>query len=345
MAIADALSGLTAPTMQDVAAPQMSAPQVQLEENKSKWRQFLGTLEDPNVRQAMIATGIGLMRSPQYGQNSGDIIANALGSGVNTLQGLRNMQYERSQKEAQQKQENRRADQTVANQTTSVGYQGQSVAQQGQQITNQNTQATTRNEIDRGALSETQRHNQELEEIARRNAESERIRAKAYGSTAGANQGQDVFKINALTAQYQAEGMDETAARAKAVMVVESTGAAKTPGEQAQKLYEAKLKNWMQDINNFGKSLTPQQMKDMATESMNEVFAFHNFNAGVTGQPPAVNPNKPKAGVIDRSTGSAVGTTKQFGGASPGTYKKIKAGPDSDQSTWQKVTTPNGNTK
>jgi hypothetical protein len=336
MAIADALSGLTQPTMQEVAMPQMNAPEVQFEENKSKWRNFLATLEDPNVRQALIATGIGLMRSPGYGQNSGDIIANALSSGVGTLQGLRNMQYERQTKEDQRRQENRRADAALQNQTTQV-------QQQGQQIQNAQAQAQTRTELERAQLSEAQRHNLSTEEIARQNAESDRIRAQAYRTQAntGRNLGQDVFKIEALTQQYKAEGMDETAARAKAVMVVESTGAARTPGEQAQKLYELKLKNWQQDINNFGKSLTMQQMQKMLQESMNEVFQFHNFSANLTGQPPTANPNNPRAGVIDRSGGSPVGTKKQFGGSSPGTYEKIKAGPDSDQSTWRKVTDGN----
>jgi hypothetical protein len=329
MALEDAIGG-------DLSAidPNLGPSPVQVEENKSKWRQFLGNFQDPNVRQAILATGIGLLHSPRYGENSGDIVANALSGGAQTLQALRAMDYERGQKaqtradtQAQRSIENRQRDTQIQQ------------AQQQIDITQQN------NAMDAGArnagLSEAARHNQATEDIGRRQADADMLRARTYGATQ-VRVPAEVQKINALQAQYMTEGLDEISARAKAVMVVDSTKGAASPGEAAMNLYQNSIKNWQADINNFGKALTPQQLQQFQIDAMNTVMKFQQFNTTQTGTPQAPqipNPGVPpqQRGTIDRSAGSAIGTVKNG-------YKKTKAGPDSDKTTWTKVNT-SGNAK
>jgi hypothetical protein len=312
-----------------------------LEKNKSLWRNFLSNLNDPNVKQAIMTTGVNLLRSPQYGQNSGDVIANALGTGVQTLQGLRNLDYQKGQ--ATQARTDKLGQQSTENQ------QGQqridiSRAQQGtyQQQVESQANATNMNAARENAqISESARHNQVTEGIQSREADAAMVRAKAYGTQIAGKTPQDIQKINILAAQYMAEGMDETAARANAVMVVETAGKAKSPGEQARLLYEAKLKNWQGDIGNFGKSLTPQQAEQMLNESLSEVTKFSQFNASQTGAAPLASQRG------DGAPASTPGTVPAQGESPVGTikagHKKTKKGPDADKTTWTQVTS--GNTK
>lgn len=331
MAIQDAF-------LQDVQFDPSSvpAPVVQVQENKAKWRMFLDNLNDPAIRQGVIATGIGLMRSPGYGQNAGDVIGSALQSGVNTTAGLRNMEYERKTKE--QERQDKLTQQGVQNKQ---GERQLDISSRNVDINAQNAQ-TNQNNVNMDAaarnaqLSEGARHNQATEETDRIRAEADRKRAEAYSSV-GTRTPQDIQKINMMSQYYmQNEGLDEVSARAKAVMYVESTGAGKSPGENAMTLYQNKVKNWQADLNNFGKSLTPQQLQQMQVEAMDEVIKFSNLTAQMTNQPQTANPNKPNAGVIDRPA-SPVGTVRNG-------YKKIKAGPDNDKTTWEQVKT-NGNPK
>jgi hypothetical protein len=177
-----------------------------------------------------------------------------------------------------------------------------------------------------------------MEEIGRRQAEADMTRAKAY-SGAGNRVPAEIQKINALQAQYMTEGLDEVSARAKAVMVVDSTKGATSPGEAALNLFQNSIKSWQGDLNNFGKTLTPEQIKQMQVDAMNAVMQFQNFNTTATGTPTVPNPGVPaqQRGTIDRSAGSAVGTVKNG-------YKKTKAGPDTDKTTWTKVNA-SGNAK
>jgi hypothetical protein len=339
MAISDALDPSGYGYAQDPNA-QPAADPVALEENKSKWRTFLNQFNDPNVRQAVLATGIGLMRSPQYGQNAGDIGANALQSGVQTLQSLRNMDYAKQQTATARKDKltQQGVENTQGQARIDIARAGENTNERAQTSTEANQQAIRQNA--EGILSETTRHNKADEATNAVKANADMVRARATATT-GARVPAEVQKINMLSAQYMTEGMDETSARAKAVMVVDSAKGATSPGEQAMNLFNNSIKNWQNDINNFGKSLTQEQIKQMQHDAINTVMNFQQFNSAQTGVPPT--PAAPggvnsRVGVIDRSatSGSPVGTVKSG-------YKKTKVGPDSDKTTWTKVA--NGNPK
>jgi hypothetical protein len=340
MAISDAISG----DPYSSGPPTPTEDPVQLEKNKSLWRNFLSNLHDPNVQSAIMSTGIGLLRSPQYGQNSGDVIANALSSGVNTLQGLRQLDYQKQQ--ATQKRGDTLNQQNVENNQRQQQI-GISQAQQGTYATSvqQQGEASQRlNEREQAALGETSRHNRASEANQATAAQADLERARAYKANTIGKTPQDIQKIDMLAQSFiQNEGMDEVSARARATMIVESTGRAKSPGDAAQALYQEKLKNWQGDISNFGKSLPPEQARQMLNDSMNEIMLLHSFGSGITGTgaPPVTNQGGPivRPPAAQSSGETTLGQTKAF---REGTYKKVKRGPDSDQSTWQKVTTPNG---
>lgn len=331
MAIADALYG----DPSQIGPPSPSNDPVVLEQNKSKWRNFLAKVNDPNVQQAIMTTGINMLRSPGYGQNSGDVIANALSQGVNTLSGLRQLDYEhktqaqqRVDKQQQEAIQNRQGDQRIANDVRSTDAYGRQVDNQADATRRTDTRENRR-------LDEDTRHNLADEDIARQRAKAENTRANAYKNS-GNRVPAEIQKINNLTAQYLAEGMDEVSAKARATLVIDSTGTAKSPGEQARALYEAKLKNWSGDINNFGKSMTREQAQQMLDESINDVHSLQQFNSQATALPgttpqgtatPPARPGQPRAAAKGESP---VGTTKSG-------YKKVKKGPDADKSTWQKV--------
>src|SRR5690242_11466577 len=104
--------GVADPAIQAAAAQTTSDPAV-IEQRKSGWKQWLSQLNDPNTRAAIMQTGLGMMRSPSYGQNGWDVASQALGAGVSTLERLRERDRtlalaadERAKRDAQQQVEN-----------------------------------------------------------------------------------------------------------------------------------------------------------------------------------------------------------------------------------------------
>jgi len=333
MAISDAIAG----DPYSAGPPAPTEDPVKLEQNKSLWRNFLSNLHDPNVQSAIMATGINLLRSPQYGQNSGDVIANALSTGVNTLQGLRQVDYQR--REAAQKRTDTVQQQNIENTQNQqrIGISGDQQRTYSQQVAQQGEASNRLDTRENRQLTEAERHNRADEESRRIAAQADLARANAYKANTIGKTPQDIQKINMLAQHYvENEGMDEVSAKARAVMVVESTGKAKSPGEQARLLYADKIKNWQNDISNFGKSMTPDMAQQFLNDSINEVTTLQKFDSGVTGTAP---PSTQRSGPIVREEPSApaetpVGQSKTF---KQGTFRKVKKGPDSDQSTWQKA--------
>jgi len=317
-----------------------ASPQ-EVEQNKGLWRNFLSRLDDPNVRQALLVTGINLLRSPQYGQNSGDIAANALTAGVGTLQQLR--ERERAQKNLEQQRADTQAQRTVENQQGQQRIDISRSQQQtyGEQVRQQGAASERLDTREAAQSAETARHNRATEANQRLAAMADMARAKAYAAGGTGKTPQDIQKINILAAHYmQTEGLDETSAKAKAVMVVDSTGTAKSPGEQARMLYQERLKAWGNDIGNIGKTLTTDQARELLESSMNDIMQLQQFNASAaTGGPLPGTRSGPiqrdGSGAAPPATGgSPVGTVK-------GGYRKAKPGPDNVKENWEKV--QNGN--
>lgn len=80
------------PTGQALTSPQVPAAGVAPTDPSQVglWQKFQRRMQDdPNLRMAMLTTGLNLLRSPQAGQNNFDVFANATTTGVGTLDQLR----------------------------------------------------------------------------------------------------------------------------------------------------------------------------------------------------------------------------------------------------------------
>jgi len=319
-------STLQAPPIGNIPAP----AQPNLEENKNLWRKFLAQTQDPNFRQALLATGTGLMRSTQPGQSGWDVAANALQGGVQRLTGLREAERARNQATVERDRQ--------------AGVQKQQLQLQGQQVDISQRNATTqkKNIEQQGAasqqaaqhaqdaLDEAIRHNKSAEEIDRLRAKADQTRANAYAGTGpgGKQLPADIQKINALAAQFEAEGADPVAARARAVMLLETQARTKSPGDQARQFFSARMTAWQSDLNNLGKSMTPEMQRQMLNESIDDATRLAKLDeAGKAGP---VAPTD-RGGPIDRTTPAPQGkrdpaiegkiTTARSKGASPEAIK------------------------
>ncbi len=251
---------------------QVSGPE--LEQRKAGWREALSQWNNPNMRQAIMQTGIGLMRSPNYGESGWDVAANALTSGVGTLEKLnerdrqRKMQQEAiARAQAQQAVENARGDRQVAATEKNAATQEKSVT--GQIAANQASGMRLDTQ-----LTETERHNRAEEENARNKTANDAKRATAYAAGRAGKTAAEIEKINRLQKYYMdKEGLDEATADKKAIDFV-TTSNNKTQSQVAADLYKNKLTLWSQNFDNIGKAPSAKELKAMKEEAMMESGEF-----------------------------------------------------------------------
>jgi len=293
------------PTATAVPPQQASIPQVpQLQNNppvnaadhaerKTGWKRILQNLHDPNVQAAMMNTGINLMRSPGYGQSGWDVASNALSSGVDTLRTLREQQ--RQQQLQQQDRTNKNAQQTFENQIAvgNAGRQQKQTEAYGRQVDLQGSEMQSNADYKKGMLGVEQEKNR----IAMINAESNKTKAGKYTGGGGGAGSTELTKINMLADQYQAEDptLDDTAAHAKAIMVLKAKDTAKSPSEQARNIYLERIKAYQNSIEGMKNPLTPQMAQQMLSDSINDVKKLRSLEGP---QPNA--PGMGSSGTIER---------------------------------------------
>ena len=98
-------SALTQPQVPVPGTPPMSAEQPGL------WGRFQERLkQDPNLRLALLTTGLNLLKSPQPGQGGFDVFSNAALTGVGTLDQLRQREAMQAAQGREEERANRRLD-------------------------------------------------------------------------------------------------------------------------------------------------------------------------------------------------------------------------------------------
>ena len=282
---------------------------------------------DPNVRQAVMTTGLNFMRSPGYGQNGWDVAANSLGMGMQTLEALRTRDRQRALeaedrkiKEDQRNKENTRGDRQVA------------VSEKNADTTSRSTDATIGNltsdntRLDK-TLDETIRHNKAMEGVYAQNAGSTRIKADTYAA-GGGKTAAEIEKVNRMKAYFMKQDPNLSAEDAdkKAIDYVASTKG-KTPRQQVLDAYKAKAAAWMEMQYDPLAQPTPEQVEQWRQEAIAEVKMADSAgtditnNSGVIVRPGA----KPAAGAPqerDAMTEQKINKWKTAGGT-PAQIKQL----------------------
>lgn len=260
---------------------QQLTPQDQQAQSPGIFASLMQKWQDPNVRQAIMQTGLNLMRSPGYGQSQWDVGANALGAGVSTLEQLRErdrqrglLAEDRATKEQQRGIENTRADRQVATGEKNAATNATNVSAD-----------IEAKKVDQGradkALAEAIRHNKSDEEINRLRAEADAIRAKAY-STGGGKTPAEVEKLNRLKKYYmEKQGLDETDAD-KAAFDYLQTAKGKSPRQLVIDTIKSKVSTWYENQFDPAAKPTPEMLSKWQQEAVDEVKFAEQAGQDVT---------------------------------------------------------------
>ncbi len=213
------------------------------------WQKFQQRLsDDPNLRMALLTTGLNMLRTPQPGQSGFDVFANAAGTGVNTLDQLR--QRDRAQ-EIEDKELTREAD-IDERRTTALETQ---VSQTDRRLNMQGNQFTERMDRLDAQLQENRRQF------------NERVQAGDIGNQAPTTGAERMIEadIEALVSSFPEIYTDDEAGRAKARLRAREMG---TRDANAQARLAAGFVSDMMESNVFlddDERLTTEQI---VSESM-----------------------------------------------------------------------------
>lgn len=268
---------------------------------------LLAKLQDPNVMAAIGQTGMGLLQSPEFGQNGWDVASNSLQRGVSTLQQLRERDRLLSQQamDRQTAEEQRQFENKAKTRELEGGEEKTNIY--GQQVRQQGEASSSSSAVAEGTLRETGRHNRQAESVDRTNAESARIRAETYkGLGGGGSTSGDAFKIKNLAAAYvQNDGLDEVDALARATMVVQTQGKTKdsNPSSLAMELVKTKVQAYQSDIGNWSKPLTQAMIQQFQKDSIDDAIKLYDVDKKTKGAAGNAPPAAPSSGPGRSPTG------------------------------------------
>ena len=253
---------------------------------------LLQNFNDPNFRQALILTGAQMMRTPGYGQNFGDVAANALSTGVMSLQQLRTQQAA----EAAREREAQRAERTTGayveatgEQTTASKERRAREAEEAEYAKGQRPVVETRAASAEARAGEGTRAEVELKraQARRQDAESRYLdRDRPGGARGGAggkgNTVQD-RKMIALSKYYQTKGLSEIEADARAVEVLDLQRASRTPGELAYQIIEREKLAWAARLGNMDAVMDPVTRQQIREEAFREAQEINRLDVASQG--------------------------------------------------------------
>lgn len=283
-------------------------PPEELEKRKTGWKALLAKWDDPNVRAAVVQTGLGLMKSPSYGQSGWDVGANALQAGVGTLQSMRERDRllaeqaaERKKKETQQEIENKRGERQVSATEKNAATQ----ARQVDSTIAANQAAGTRADRE---LTEKERHNKETEKADLLRAEAARVAAAGGGK--GHKTSAEIEKINRLKAYYKQKNpslTDEDVDKMAIDYVANSKG--KPPRQLVVEAYQAKAKQWYDQQFDPTASPPPELQQQWKNEAIEEIRSLEAAGQAITN----------KEGVVPRPGGTPPAVSAPTAATAPGT--------------------------
>lgn len=254
-----------------------AAGPAEYEQNKGLWRGFLDKMRtDPNFKQAVQVTAMGMMRSPQMGQNGFDVASQALTTGVTTLDMLRQRDRtqaiedeERARKAGLEERGAQVAERGASSQERNAATAEQEVKQRAEDSMSRWRQA-------QNELEEAIRHNKASEEIDRLRANADSLRASAYMSYRKDRPAAEVVKLNALSAKYQQDGIDPITADAMATERL-LAGKSKAPGDRVRAAVDARIKAYSGSLESFDKPLSNEMIQQWLQEELEREKYFQSL--------------------------------------------------------------------
>ena len=262
----------------------VSTPEPQ---NVGRWQAFQERLKnDPNLKMALLVTGLNLLKSQQPGQTGFDTFSNAALQGVGTLDTLRQRDLQQQQLEAdkafQQGQTERRTSAVEKNASTSATRALQSADQFNKNY-----------ELAKSQLDESVRHNKALE--------TKTGASESTGTERLINQG-----VNALVTAMPDVYPDTPEGRAKARLRVQGIDQVSSDPNSGARII-ASLFGDIQRNNEF--SDKPLSNEDMAHRA---VSMYQTFFQAAGGKQPEAAPDQLDGQTLNKP-GQGVGTVRKVG--------------------------------
>lgn len=279
-----------------LAPPQAPAPGQMstggpIEALKGAWRGFFQKMDtDPNFKMAVLQTGLGMLKSPQVGQNGFDVAANALGTGVATLQGLRDKQKQEAIQAEDRSFTREMETKKVQNQTAGVEIQQEMLGETKRGNKVEEAQRDKQLNTAYQQYLETVRSNKAQEAIEMAKARYESEWRKIYGQgTVPA----DIQKVEILAAEYRRANpnLSEVEARAQALKEVQTTGKEPPFAKNFTTIFSSQMQAWMMNPENIGKEPSPEQVQGMIARARAAAQAAESGNTSMATPPPATAPN------------------------------------------------------
>lgn len=315
--IGSALAGM--PITMD--SPQIEVTEPVLQQRKGMWAKFMGQMQDPNFRQALMATGVGMMRSPQVGESGWDVAGTALNSGIGTLRNLRAYDSEQGRLNRREALDTKVAEGNISTQAKNAGTYETSVTQQGaigkagmesqqfRDILSQTELAINADLKKRGVAADEKRA-----DAAMISAEADKDRAKLGFSGSQSTQVALVnMRAQALRALNPKLSPEEANLQAQNELIL---GKGKSPGQFALDLFKTSMEARQNDLSKIGQPITQQEVDQMRTGATDIATQFFNLgrDQGATTA----------AGTIDRTGATPPALPSPGGGGDQVVGKKIQ---------------------
>lgn len=284
------------------------APEV-LEQNKGLWKSFLDrTRTDPDFRNAVMATGASMMRSPQVGQNGFDQLSNGLTTGMQTLSALQNQRRTQGREDVADAQTAAKTDSSINAETQNAGSYAKTADATSRSVDSNITSDRTKDAVStanaalqpRVVAADEKRANAAM--IAAQ-ADHERAVNPKTGT-----ESKDValvkMRASSLMAADPALTQDQANLKAQNELLL---GKGKTPGQYALDLFKASLDARSSDFTKMGTPMTKQELDAMKLDAEETAKHFSTLGTGT--------PTSNSSGTINR-TGepqAAAGTTGNVG--------------------------------
>lgn len=288
------------------AGPPQGAPPKEtdpaLEQNKGLWRGFFSRMKsDPNFRQGVMQVGLGMMRSQQPGENAGDVIGQALGSGVATIDMLRQRDKAQSDAEAERRRKAELDTRQETREDKQTALQGETVQIARDREAREGLEHKDSVKAAEDALAEAKRQGVSKDKLAWFEAQTERMRAEAYSKAGGAGGGgrtpQEIQKIENLTAEKIQNGEDPVAARAAATREVITTSRTGSLLDNVDSIVKERAEQYIFSEDARTKPMTMEMMNQWRREAIEQVRNdVASLKQGATTPPPVVRPGQAVSG-------------------------------------------------